>query len=457
MKKKRNISISAVMVILIAALLVLKVFDIKIYRTPENVIRWDVINFYSYLPAAFIEHDLTLTFARNDIERYICSDHYWPEILPDSSMVIKTTMGLSLLYSPFFLVANVLAEPLGYTPDGFSPPYALSLLLACVFWVSLGFVYLRKLLLRHFSEVVTTIVLAVTLFATNLYWYSSYEAAYAHGFLFGLTCIFLWQTERWHENHSWWCTVAAGLNLGLITLIRPTDALVLLYFLLYDVTSWNGLKEKVTMYLQQWPKVVAMAVSTIAMWVPQMIYWHVVTGHLFFFSYTHNERFFWTQPKIIEFLFSFRKGWFIYTPVMVFAILGLIPLYKHYRKYFYPIIFFLIINIYVLSCWWCWWFGGSFGQRSMIDCYGMMAIPMAAFVAWLLKRKTVPRIILIVVFAAISYLSFFHYRQYKHGAIHCAAMTREAYFDSFGHTHPSDCFWSLLDEPNYDAAKQGIR
>ena len=116
MKRKCNISISAVMVILIAALLVLKVF----------------------------EHDLTLTFAKNDIGRYICSDHYWPEILPDSSMVIKTTMGLSMLYCPFFLIANTLAESLGYTPDGFSPPYTLSLILACVFWVALGFVYLRS-------------------------------------------------------------------------------------------------------------------------------------------------------------------------------------------------------------------------------------------------------------------------------------------------------------------------
>lgn len=457
MNRKSNISISAVMVIIIAALLVLKVFDIKKYRHPEHVIAWDVINFYSYLPATFVEHDLTLSFAKADINRYICSDHYWPETLPDGNLLIKTTMGLSIMYCPFFLVANALAAPLGYSNDGFSPPYALALILACVFWVIMGCIFLRKVLLNHFSETVTTIVLAVTVIATNLLWYSNYEAPYSHGFLFGLICIFLWQTERWHSKPGWWNTLAVGLNLGLISLIRPTNALVLIYFLLYDITSWTSFKDKVSMYLQQWPKVIVMALSALAVWVPQMIYWHTMTGHLLFYSYTNNEHFFWTQPKIIEFLIGFRKGWLVYTPVMVFAILGLIGVYKRHRRFFYPTIVFLVLNLYVLSCWWCWWYGGSFGQRTMVDCYGMLAIPMAAFVEWMLKRKTVPRIILIVVFAAVSYLSFFHYKQYKHKAIHYEAMTREAYFDSFGHKYPSQRFNSLLVFPDYEAAKKGIR
>lgn len=446
------------MVAIIATVLVINtVFDEQRYRQPTNIIYWDVINFYSYLPATFIEHDLTLTFAANNIDKYVCSDHYWPEFLPNGRPLIKTTMGLSILYCPFFLVANALAEPLGNTPDGFSPIYALSLIIACIFWVLVGCIFLRRVLLKHFSEVATTIVLGITVFATNLFWYSTFEAPYAHGFLFGLICIFLWQTERWHEKRSWWCTVAIGLNLGLISLIRPTDALVIIYFILYDITTWQSLKDKFSLYLKQWPQIIVMAISAFAVWVPQFIYWHAITGNFIFYSYTNSERFFWTQPKIIKFLFSFRKGWLLYTPVMIFAILGLIPLYKRHRKYFYPILAFLIINIYVLSCWWCWWFGGCFGQRSMVDCYGMLALPMAAFVEWMLSRKALPRIVLIVTFAAVAWLSFFHYKQYKHKAIHYEAMTREAYFDSFGHKYPSQRFQDLLVFPDYEAAKQGNR
>lgn len=443
------------MVAIIAAVLVINTFNIKIYRTPEKVIAWDVINFYSYLPATFIEHDLSLSFINTDREHFF--KHYWPEALPDGSFLIKTTMGLSMLYCPFFLVANAVAKPMGYMPDGFSAPYALALILACIFWVVVGCIYLRKVLLTRFSEVVTTIVIGVTVFATNLLWYSSYEAPYSHGFLFGLFCIFLYQTERWHHKPTWRGTVAVGFNIGLISLIRPSNALVLLYFLLYGITTWRGIGEKVRLYLQQWPKVIVMALAALLVWIPQMIYWHWMTGHLLFYSYTNNEHFFWTDPKLWQGIFGFRKGWLIYTPVMIFALVGLIPLYKNHSRYFFATLVFLVLNLYVLMSWWCWWYGGCFGQRSMVDCYGLLAVPMAAFLEWTFRQKKIPCTAITIVFAAVAYLSFFHYKQYKHHAIHYEAMTRAAYFDSFGHKYPSDRFESLLRFPDYEGAKLGKR
>ena len=458
MKLKRNISLSALMVILIASVLVIKALDIKIYNTPKKVIDHDVINFYSYLPATFVEKDLTLSFIHNDFNHYVCGNYYWPEIVPpDSTFVIKTTMGLSMLYCPFFLMAHLTAKPLGYPADGFSPPYAAALVFACIFWVVLGCVFLRKVLLRRFSELTTTIVLGVTVLATNLLWYSTYEGAYSHGFLFGLICIFLYQTEQWYRKPSWWSTITLGLNIGLIALVRPSDALVVVYFLLYGITSWKDFVERLQLYIHCLPMMLTMAASAVVIWIPQIIYWHVLTGHLLFYSYTNNEHFFWTQPKLLEGIFGFRKGWLIYTPVMVFAILGLIPLYKRHRHYFYATLVFLVLNLYVLMCWWCWWYGGCFGQRSMVDCYGLLAVPLAAFVEWMLNRKRIPRIMLLVLFAAVSYLSFFHYKQYKHEAIHYEAMTFKAYVDSFGHKYHSERFWDLLDWPDYEAAKQGIR
>ena len=268
-KKTFKVSLSALMVIVIAAVLLIKVFDIKRYQSPEKVIAWDVISYYAYLPGTFIEKDYTLSFVGTDTNYY---RHYWPEVTSDGHYVIKTTKGLSLLYSPFFFVAHALAAPLGYTADGYSPPYAMALILACVFWVVLGCVFLRKVLQQHFSETVTTIVLAVTVVATNLYWYCTYEAAYPHGFLFGLICIFLYQTERWHRKPTWRGTVAVGLNIGLISLIRPSDVLVLVYFLLYGITSWRSLLEKVVLYLTHLPMVLVMAASAVAVWVPQLLY-----------------------------------------------------------------------------------------------------------------------------------------------------------------------------------------
>lgn len=454
--RSRNV-LSSVAIMLIAVVLLCKMFNAKLYGGPTGIIKWDAVSYYAYLPALFAEHDLTLSFVKENQEYYIGGDRYWPEWLPDGGILIKTTMGLSFLYCPFFLVAHALAGPLGYPSDGFGPPYSIAVLLSCIFWVILGCIFLRKVLLAHFSDLSTTIVLVVVVLATNLLYYATYDAAYSHGYLFGLISLFLYQTWRWHTRPTWWMTVAVGLNLGLISLIRATDALVLVYFLLYDIKTWQDFGRKTRLYFAQWPKVLVMVACTVAVWIPQMAYWHYITGQFVFFSYTNNEHFFWTAPKIVEGVFGFRKGWLVYTPVMVFALVGLIPLYRRQQQFFWPTVAFLALDIYVLTSWWCWWYGGCFGQRSMIDCYGLLAVPMAAFLEWVLGRRAVYRCPLLAAFAAVAYLSFFQYKQYEHQAIHFDAMTRAAYFDSFGHKHPSSRFKSLLEHPDYEAAKNGAR
>jgi len=37
-------------------------FNVKIWKNPTRVIQWDVIDYYGYLPAAFIYHDISLKF-----------------------------------------------------------------------------------------------------------------------------------------------------------------------------------------------------------------------------------------------------------------------------------------------------------------------------------------------------------------------------------------------------------
>lgn len=446
--------ISATVVAIIAIVLLTHLFSAKKYNAPETVIAWDVISYYSYLPATFIDHDITLSFVPQDTANY---RHYWPEFTPEGKCVIKTTMGLSLLYCPFFLAAHALAAPLGYAANGFSPPYACAIMLACVFWIVVGCVCLRRVLLRHYSDITTGIVLAVTVLATNLFMYGTYEAAYSHGFSFGLICLFLILTEKWYERQTQPLSLAVGLCLGLITLIRPSNAVVALYFALYGITSWQTLLGRVQLFLRHWAKVLLMATATFAVWIPQIIYWGMLTGNLFYYSYG-NERFFWLHPMLLKGLFGFRKGWLVYTPVMAFAMIGFVGLWKRHRWLFWPCMVFSAVNVYIVLSWWCWWYGGCFGQRALVDSYGIMALPMAAFVEWMLtRRRVVWRVLLIVLFAAVTFLSFFHHLQYLHGTIHHDSMTAAAYFDSFLSTKPSPRMGPLLDHPDYEAAKRGVR
>ena len=53
--------------------------------------------------------------------------------------MIKMTMGMSILYSPFFFVAHGVALMSGYPEDGFSEPYKVFLLLSAIFYLFVGY------------------------------------------------------------------------------------------------------------------------------------------------------------------------------------------------------------------------------------------------------------------------------------------------------------------------------
>jgi len=115
------------------------------------------------------------------------------------------------------------------------------------------------------------------------------------------------------------------------------------------------------------------------------------------------------------------------------------------------------LNIYIIFSWWCWWYGGGFGQRAFIDSYALMAVATASLLsAGIGPGKKWIRYPVMATFLLLASLGVFNNFQYYHGAIHWDSMTREAYFDSFGRVRPSERFNQLLEEPDYERAREGF-
>jgi glycosyltransferase involved in cell wall biosynthesis len=445
------------MVIAAALIIVLgTIITDKRWQKEDKVIEWDIISYYAYLPATFIYHDLSLSFkdTYNGPHKYI----FWPEKTPDGRYVIKSTMGLSILYLPFFAGGHVAALLTGADAGGYSWPYKIALLLCGVFYLGLGLYYLRKLLLEYFSDKITAMVIAGLVFGTNLFWYSSTEAPMSHVFSFSMAACFLWNTIKWHNKPSLKRSLSLGLLSGMIILIRPTNIIIVTAFILYNVNNGLSFREKFTLFRNNYSYLIVIISSAMLVWVPQMIYWKISTGHLFFYSYTQNERFFFSHPQIINGLFSFRKGLFIYTPLMILAFAGIWYLWRQKSPFALAITVFLPLNIYIIYSWWCWWYGGSFGSRPFIDCYALMALPVAALIqSWIKYKVRIIRTALMAVYIVTVSLGIYFSMLYRSGAIHWDSMTKAAFFDSFGRMHPSQQFSTLLAEPDYDKAKQGIQ
>ena len=450
--KNIKIPLSVVSIIVLIFCTILVQVSYKSWKKQSGVISWDVISYYAYLPATFIFHDIKL-------EKKESFEHgtFWPEKTPDGRNVIKTTMGLSYLYAPFFGIAHAYESLSGQEAWGFSVPYQISLLASSIFFLILGLIFLRRVLLPFFSEEICALTILAIVAGTNLSYYVSYDAAVSHGFIFSLSCIFLWMTVRWHDQPNLKNSFFIGLIGGLLTLIRPTNILILLFFALFAIRNTADIRKKFNIISNNPWLLFLMIGGFLLPWIPQFAYWEITTGHLMFYSYTSNETFLYSSPKIYQILLGFRKGWLIYTPIMIFSITGIFFLRNKLKQFLIPTIVLFIMFTYLISCWWCWWFGGSYGMRPMIDIYAYLTIPLAAFFSHVLSRKNWIRYIGLMVVLGLVAHNIFQISQYRHGSIHYAFMTKKAYCISFGHIQPQPGFYDALEEPDPEPAKLNIQ
>ena len=439
-------------IIFIALILLGIILSKKQYLQDGKVIESDVIEYYAYLPAVFIYKDIRLNF----VDTYKGPHKFtiWVKKLENNNKLLMTSAGLAYLYSPFFITAHISAKLLGYDTGGYSMPYRLALLLCTWVWLIIGLFVLFKLLSRYFPSSTVIIALLTLVFGTNILWYTCFEAPLAHVYGFSLTALFIYLTIKWHENPNVRNSILVGLLTGLISLIRPTNIIIVLFFVLYGISSIPLMTQKLQLLLRKFYLVIIMAVCSLLVWVPQMIYWKTMTGHYFYYSYGDEEGFFWSNPHIIEGLFGYRKGWLLYTPVMSLAIIGIFFLRKKLKEFFLPVLVFLPVNIYIVLSWWCWWYGGGFGLRGFVDSYALLAFPLAAFIAVFMEKSR--KYFLLPVLGLFIFHNVFMITQALHGVIHYDSMTSRAYWAGIGRTQTSPQVTKYMEQPDYNMARKGV-
>lgn len=436
---------------IIAISYVYYMLNVRFWKRDPSTISWDTISYYAYLPAKFIYHDLSLKFIEKDPSFF--NKNVWPEVTEENKYVIKTSMGLAYLYSPFFFAGHLYAKNSEYKANGYSMPYQVSMAFSGLFYALIGFFFLWKILRRYFPPGISFLVMLSIGLATNLYTYSTQSATMPHSFNFALITIFLWLTIQWYKKKKWITSLWLGLIFGLFVLIRPTNIVLIFVFFLYGVLTFDDIKNRFVTLFMRWPHILVILGAAFLVWIPQIFYWKMQTGQLLYFSYGSDERFFWLEPVFFKGLFSFRKGWLIYTPLMIYSLAGLFLMKKQEREFRFAFITVTLLAMYVTFSWWCWWYGGSFGMRPMIDYYGMLAIPLGSFLVYLENRKPGPKIILSVLFSISILLGVYHHIQYHYGTLHFDSMTWKAYRHNFGKIKPGEDKDIYLDPPDYDSAK----
>lgn len=399
----------------------------------EAVLGWDVFGYYVYLPAAFIYQDMDdVAFLPEMFDKYRPGDvNYYAIQVENGNYVMKYSMGQSVFYLPFFAVGHTWARLSSYEADGMSYPYHFSIFAGALFYSFLGLWLTRKTLLKYFSDRATATALIMLVIGTNYLNYVSFDGAMTHNHLFTLYAGVLYLTIRWHQQPNWYTALGIGLLCGLAALTRPTDAISILIPVLWGVTNVPTLVGKLTLFKRYWTHTLLVIIGAIFIGSWQLIYWKTVSGNWLVYSY-EDQGFSFLHPHLINGLFSFRKGWLLYTPMMAFAVWGLCYLYRYHRPLFVPVTVFSLLNLYITFSWDIWWYGGSYGSRAMVQSYAIWMIPFAAFWEVFWRRQWLKWLItpFLVLFIFLN-LQQTYFAHSAGGYMPGDGMTMKYYFETY--------------------------
>lgn len=333
------------------------------------VLSTDGRGYYAYLTAGFIYQDFTYDSNSKAIEKqldhYEMSHHYILET-EDGKKFNKTFPGVAICMAPLFFIAYFLSFLLGYPLNGYSDIFLVAIQFSAIFAAIGGFWYIKKLLILRGAKVRTSVITAfLGLFGTNIYFYATDLPSMGHIYSFFAISAFLFFSHRAIHSNNVKSSYSATFFICLIFLIRPTNVLVVLlipFITGSKLNFFNWLKE-----LWSEPKKIATILGIgIGILSILPILWMIQTGSPVIWSYT-GEGFYWTNPVPHKVLFSFRNGAFIYSPL---ALIGLVGLYFTWKKDRFSTIsglVYFLLNLYVISAWWTFYYGGGFGHRAMSE------------------------------------------------------------------------------------------
>lgn len=395
-----------------------------------SIIEADAKGYYAYLPATFIYHDLNFGFF-DEIEKvkYFDENHYYDyRFTVNGKVVDKYYCGTALAVTPFFLMAHGLSYMLNYDTDGYSKLYPIFVNIAALFYLLVGLIFLNSLLSNYnINEWQKALILFAAVFGTNLFYYTIGEPGLSHIYSFAFVTMFLYFSSRYFKTFQKRYIPVLGLILGMITLIRPVNFLVIL-ILPFVAGNFSNLIKGFGEMFRHWLWLMAGFCIFLAILFIQLIIYRISTGSFFVYSYG-DEGFNLLRPHIFDILFSYKKGLFLYTLMYLLSLAGGYYLWRTSKYQFFMWFGFFTLITYVLSSWWMWYYGGSFSGRVFVEYIPLFMILLAMALKNIkpgrLKKTFVSIVILLILVCQIQTY------QYRYFQIHWSDMTKESYWDVF--------------------------
>lgn len=381
-----------------------------------ETIRSDAMGYYGYLQAIFIRHDLGHEPFINEYTQYAANGR----------TLNKYFCGTGIMMAPWFAIGHALAvnDP-GVPQDGTSVYEQKAIAIGAWVYLLMGLLALRALLLGSgVRDGLVAWVLAGLALGTPLIQYAAIQPGWSHVYSFCLVSVFLLMVHRIAIGGSLRNVLAAAALLGLIILVRPVNAVVILAVPIVAGPNTRTLFTRLFANPRWLAGSIFLSMVIVA---TQPVLWFAQTGNFLEWGYT-SEGFYWTRPEVLKVLFGFRRGLFLWTPLMLFVVICTVLLWRTDRQRSAWALAYWAVITYIISCWWIWYYGGGFGSRVYIEHFPLLVLPFALVLQQWSKRLVSAARVLIFLCIGLNLAQLW---QYHNDILHQVCMDRRMYQFTF--------------------------
>jgi hypothetical protein len=367
----------------------------------------DEIEYFSYLHSIVFDHDLNF---RNEYEHFCnlnlkdCVDSRFKETFlddhtPTGLQVNFGPIGSALMWFPFYLFAHLVSLALHtlvpvLPADGYSAPYVDAVSFASLFygWIGLGLSY--RIARDYVGEKIALGATVAILFATNAVYYLYVAPAMSHApSLFASALyVFVWHRTRDSRSHgNWRAWAILGACGAVMTMVREQEAIFLLIPLVESVilaakSTRNAEGTSASLRLRNQALGLAiMFAAWLIVFSPQLVVYRILNGN-FLPAKDVTQKFTWNGAHVGDVLFSNLHGLFSWTPLTLFAVIGLFFLWRRDRLTATAFLLTFAAEVYLLGSFSTWFGGAAFGMRRFVNCTVFFVLGLATLAEALRRR-----------------------------------------------------------------------
>ena len=185
----------------------------------------------------------------------------------------------------------------------------------------------------------------------------------------------------------------AGFPLAFALISRPSDIALVLPLVVYVLMSYRDV-------------IWSFLISALPPVLFQFLYNIIYFSNPVRTQYSMSDSSRWNMPVWDSFtglLFSPARGLFIYSPIFLFSLIGIVLAWKKHGDPFYRYISIgIALEIFLHSMWRGWWGGVCYGPRLLADLTPALAITFCPLKDWLLNSRFSRVMFMCLLFCSVS-------------------------------------------------------